>query len=888
MLPDPINIGFATPAFRLSRPILPARAIDRPALQNRLDRLVAATRVVAVVAPAGFGKTSAVSAWASTSTHRNAWISLTAADRNSEHLTQGLAAALDELGPLPDERDPSTSAPPDGPERLAGDYRVLVVDDVQLASPTGLRAVLVQLLERNPRSLRIVLVGRQEPGVGLTRLFADGELGRLGLSDLAFSAAEVGQAAVMMGQPLNRARARELHKLTNGWPVAVRLALMTWPNFETDLSTTLRIASEADIPQLADYLVENVIAGLPASLRDFVPRACVCDWLTGRLASELVGRPSGPELLERALAMGLPLERSGMWRGEPVYRWHPVMAQAGRAILLRRDPALATELNLVAAHFLAAVEPCEATVHALRGHDPDLAATVIRDQWLDPVLRGDADLIEELCGRLPGAWAEDPQILWIRAIGRRSVGDPLGAAELGRRASLAALSLGREELQAYELTSVLARLLLTDDSEALSELSTHAQRALAGGIRLDGRLRACATLLIGWIELRLRHMQPAVQFLRDAAQLCQAEGLDALADRARANHTYALAFAGDFVSASARLPLGSPDEHAGRWRLAEGGIESYTKGFIRFWSGDEDGAFAAFHQAVEKVGGPTSFSSLARIGLINSALDRGDPHDIAKAEALLNDLPNETIQGMPWMVWKVVSRAGVLLSRGLHEAAAQLLDTLGADVRPVPAMIPLMAEIYWRCDRPAQARAAAALLPDDYPAYLRVGKLVITALCDWMDGSTQTSHALLEEALELGSAFGVARPFHLQDRRLDSLLSEHAVRGTRYAAFLASQTVYRRGRIKELGPDRLSDREREIMGWLATPLTTAEICDKLFISSNTLKTHARSIYRKLGVDNRRDAVRMCVPGSPPGPAHPEQPTPLSRSYATEARGVSGT
>ncbi|MGB7963412.1 MAG: LuxR C-terminal-related transcriptional regulator [Propionicimonas sp.] len=808
------------------------------------------------MAPAGFGKTSALSAWAAASPRRIAWMSLTTADRNPEHLARGLAMALDDLGPTPDEPVHTSSTLHEGRGPLKENFHVLVIDDVQLASAAGLRAVLTQLLDQAPGSLRIVVAGRQEPSLGLTKLMAKGELARLSLNDLAFSAAEVALAAATMGHRLTRTRATELHQLTNGWPVAVRLALMTWPSFETSLSTTLLMASEADIPQLADYLVENVIAQLPVSLRTFVPRACVCDWLTGRLASELVGSTNGPELLERALALGLPLERSGMLQGEPVYRWHPVMAQAGRAILLRRDPVLAIDLNLVAARFLAAVEPLEAASHALRGHDPELAATLIRAQWLEPVLRGDSDLIEDLCGRLPGRWAEDPQILSIRAACRRNAGDSQGAAELSRRASLAARSLDPEQVQGYELTNLLAGLLLADDSEDLADLSARAQRALAADIHLDGKLRACGTLLVGWIELRLRHMQLAVQFLRDAAQLCQAEGLDALADRARANHTYALAFAGDFISAGARLAKSSPDEQAARWRLTDGGIESYTKGYIRFWSGDPDGAFVAFHQAVEKVGGPTSFSRLARIGLLHAALARGDRRDIARAEVLMGDLPNETIQGMPWMVWKKVARAGILLSKGDPAAAAELLDTLGPEVLPVPAMIPLMAEFYWTCDRPVQARALAAMLPDDVPAYLRASKLVITALCDWLDGSTQTSHALLEDALELGSTFGLAGAFHVQDQRLDSLLTEHAAQGTRHGAFLASQLAYRRSRMHGLGPDPLSDREREILGYLATPLTAGEICEKLFISSNTLKTHLRAIYRKLGVDNRRDAVRM--------------------------------
>lgn len=241
---------------------------------------------------------------------------------------------------------------------------------------------------------------------------------------------------------------------------------------------------------------------------------------------------------------------------------------------------------------------------------------------------------------------------------------------------------------------------------------------------------------------------------------------------------------------------------------------------------------------------------------MQAALDQGDRLEIAKAEALLEDLPRVTVQGMPWGLWHAISRTAVLLSRGDREAAVRVLDTSCADAPFAPNMMALAAELYWRCDRPVQARAQAELMSADFPAYLRTSGLVITALCDRLAGSTDTAHAHLEEALELGASLGLARAFHLRDRRLEDLLAEHATRGSRHAAFLATQIAFHRSRDQELGDNTLSARESEILGYLATTLTSAEICGMLFISPNTLKSHLRSIYRKLGVDNRRDAVRI--------------------------------
>ncbi|MGB7964053.1 MAG: LuxR C-terminal-related transcriptional regulator [Propionicimonas sp.] len=854
-MPTRSGASTATAVTLIPRPSPLAHAIDRPAVRSKLNHLVESRRVVVVIAPAGFGKTSALNSWAGASSRLVAWLSLTTSDRYPEHLAQRISAALEELRLTPDEPGVEGTDERDR-ESVDEDISVLIIDDVHLAASAESRAILIQLLERAPRRLHIVLAGRHSPPFGLTRFLANGELDRLSLDDLAFSAEEVELAAAVMGQPLTSARAAELHALTKGWPVAVRLALMTSPRFESNLPAALRLAAGADIPQLVDYLVENVIDQLPASLRAFVPRACTCDWLTGRMASELAGNSRGAELLERALALGLPLERRGTWRGEPVYRWHPVMAQAGRAILLRRDPELALGLHRAVARFLTTIDPTEAARHSLRGHDPDFAAQLIRSSWLVPLMNGESDVIEELCAQLPARWAEDPQILVIRAVCRRNGDDPQAAAELSLRASLAAESLDPEEQQSLELTGLLARLFLADDEQEIAAASAAARVALTRDSRVGGDLRACGTLLIGWIELRLRHMHVAAQLLREAAQLCQAEGLDTLAERARANHIHALAFAGDFVGASARLAAAGSDEKASRWRLTDGGIEAYTRGFIRFWQGDHDGALVAFRQAVEKIGSPTSFSQLARLGLVQAALDQGDRLEIARAAAMLDDLPRATVQGMPWGLWHAISQAGVLVSRGDSEAAVRVLDTNCADAPFAPNMMALTAELYWKCDRPGQARAQAELFSADFPAYLRTSGLVVTALCDRLAGSTDTAHALLEEALELGASLGLARAFHLRDRRLEDLLAEHATRGSRHEAFLATQIAYHRSRAQELGDNTLSARESEILGYLATTLTAAEICGLLFISSNTLKSHLRSIYRKLGVDNRRDAVRI--------------------------------
>ena len=104
------------------------------------------------------------------------------------------------------------------------------------------------------------------------------------------------------------------------------------------------------------------------------------------------------------------------------------------------------------------------------------------------------------------------------------------------------------------------------------------------------------------------------------------------------------------------------------------------------------------------------------------------------------------------------------------------------------------------------------------------------------------------------------RPFALGEERLTALLIEHASAGTAHEEFVAMRIGARTGAEDQgqaLGIP-LSAREREVYGYLCTTMTATEISEVLFVSVNTVRTHQRAIYRKLGVANRREAIRLAL------------------------------
>jgi LuxR family maltose regulon positive regulatory protein len=118
----------------------------------------------------------------------------------------------------------------------------------------------------------------------------------------------------------------------------------------------------------------------------------------------------------------------------------------------------------------------------------------------------------------------------------------------------------------------------------------------------------------------------------------------------------------------------------------------------------------------------------------------------------------------------------------------------------------------------------------------------------------------LESALTRAEPEAIRRPFLSAGRGVRELLSEHLRRAVSHRWF-ASELVRRLegGSSARIPPaellEPLSAREGEVLRFLPTMMSNADIASELYVSVNTVKTHVKSIYRKLEVTRRQDAVR---------------------------------
>lgn len=839
------------PPYAIARPAPPAHAIERRQLTDRLDRVIGAHRVTLVVAPAGYGKTAALSAWAEQCARPVAWLSLTSFDKHPQRLEQGLLTALGTI------LESGAKSLPDLLRRDLDQEAVLVLDDVHVLGAAS-ASVLGVLVDQGPPRLHVVLAARQRPLLRLQRINAAGGLGVVRADELAFTATEIAQAARRLDRPLTTGQVSQLMTLTAGWPVAVRLALMS----AVDLTARLVTGGQLRLPTLADYLLEEVLGDLPQVLRDFLLTISVSDWLTTAMAVDLSGDSFAGAMLEDAISRGIPLERRGRLHGDPVYNWHPLVAELCRGLLRRQDPSRAAQLHLRAARLLAGLDHALAARHALAGDSPQLAAEILTTHWLSAVLRGDFAVLEEVCLQLPPPWSDDPDVLSIRATCRSAEDDPERAAQLRRRARVLAQQANSATRARHDLTALLSDLLVADDGDELVGACQRARDVLTDTTLLGGSGRACAWFLVAFAEVRLRRTRSAVPALREAAALARANGLDDIAARANANLIFALAFNGEFADADALLREFPGDDHA-QWRRTEGRPEWFAAAWICFWRAEDERASELFAACISSGGATTSFATMARVWSASLAAASGNRARREASVVELATVSGSTVQGLPLGVYKAVAQAQLALADRRADVAVKTLDAVLPGATDIPSSLAFAAEVYLSCGHDDAARSCLAGLRGvaTLPRYVRVAAAVVEALLADRQGQPENAHLLLENALELAHRDRMLRPFVRADPRLPTLLAAHAQRGTAHQDLIASALarLQERAPASSVYPEPLSAREREVLGYLQSGLSRAEIAGELYISENTLKTHMRSIYRKLGVSNRRDAIRATRP-----------------------------
>ncbi|WP_326837417.1 LuxR C-terminal-related transcriptional regulator [Amycolatopsis rhabdoformis] len=819
-------------------PLLPPDFVTRPRLLEALDA-AAGSPVTAVCAPAGFGKTTLLAEWAAN--RPVAWVSLDAEDNDPHRFWSAILCALEKTVPA-DSRVHAVAAPEgssradflaelvDALDALPAPVRLVLDDFQEIVAAAPLHDVTT-LIRTPPAGLRLTLSARSDPQLQLARLQVQGDLARVGADDLRFTTGETAQLLQATGVRCSEDDVRRLVERTAGWTAAVHWAAVSLRTV-ADVDAFLT-QLDGDDRSMAGFLADEVLARLPEGAPELLRRISVCDAVPAALARELAAREDAgavlAELERHTFLVARVDDPSGSYRVQPLLRSYL------RADLDLRYPGLAGELHATAARWFAGEERIgEALEHAVAGLDREGIVELLRAHAVGCLLAGDDQAVRETLAHLGEDL--DPGLAAARALAAIQSGEPAEPSAEPLLARHHALAEGRPPD--------------SSGAAAPSEPGTWAELDRAWSSLYRGAWRDATTRVRDAVDTARRDGQDYL-VLHGLAALAVAAGFGDSQDEARAACQEAVELATRHGwprspwLAVCRLVLAC--DHLLRLDPAAAGREAR----------DAATPLGAFIGGAALFDGAAQFRSTVQVK--NSAQVKNPPQfggedrrdgleTMRHARHELGELPAAPAA----LVAVLEHHAAVFLGEALH--ANEVLQW-ARDHLPHTRELDLMqAWTHLAADRPDDAAAAlrsrrAALLPTTpVDAELTGAALALRA------GRRTEALRTLEHALGLAAGGDLVRPFALADPAVRHLLVDHSGGFGRLDGFAASV----RDRLRRFDPapvdDRLTEREQVVLQRLPSQRSLDEIAADLTVSVNTVKTHVRAIYVKLGVTNRRDAV----------------------------------
>jgi LuxR family maltose regulon positive regulatory protein len=371
-------------AAKLLRPIARPGTVRRPALVDRLAN-GDAQRIVSLVAPPGYGKTTLLGQWAERNGQTFAWVSVDSGDNDPKVLFSYIAEALDAVEPISGRvfdalASPGSSVLGSVVPRLGSAFGsmtspvVLVLDDVHTLHNSECRAALSVLADHVPAGSRLVLAGRAEPPLRIARLRTEGRILEIGSGDLSLTSAEAAALLRDAGIALGTEEVAELHRRTEGWPAGLYLAALYLREGGTVGNAAVSFGGDDRL--VSEYMESEFLDRISRRQRLFLTRTAVLERMSGPLCEavlELPGAASTLTGLARSNLLLVPLDERGQW-----YRYHHLFRDMLLAELERLEPDLMPVLRRRAAGWYLDNDLAEnALEYSIAAGDVDTAARLV-------------------------------------------------------------------------------------------------------------------------------------------------------------------------------------------------------------------------------------------------------------------------------------------------------------------------------------------------------------------------------------------------------------------------------------------------------------------------------------------------------------------------------
>jgi LuxR family transcriptional regulator, maltose regulon positive regulatory protein len=872
---------------KLMPPRLHPTAIQRPDLLARLDNCLA-KKLALVTAPTGFGKTTLVSMWLAGLQSPSAWLTLDENDNDPARFWTYLCTALRSMDAGVGKTTLSALAAPQPPSFQAllsplvndlgrlQENHILVLDEYHTINAAEIHDGLSFLIQHLPETLHLVIISRSEPPLPVGILRARGDMLDITTADLQFDARET-QAFLQeaLSADLSPAIVAMLQERTEGWAAGLQLAALFLQNKNTAEIEKFSLTFSGSHRYIADYLIKEVFERQPAAVQDFLIKTCFLTRLTASLCDAVTGANHGAAMLEHLERDNLFIVQLESGGDRTWYRYNALFAESIQYLGRQRlDEAAIQALFEKAGGWyeshgllgngietMLAAQLFERAIGLIEKYIEihDLSEMRTFNRWIEKIPQQDilrhpvisftnAQIILYSSDRFAPATAariepflQAAEAIWTAQVNPQRLGEVHAfrgnlawwqgdfpkAFEYGRLAldelpehdvlwrgvslligTYEALNAGRileAQDQALEararlgaaqnIYGVLAAIQMLSEifywQGELEQAEQSNQQIQAGAVGDESMLddQGIAALNLARIKYERNELVQAEQFSTRALELGQLRGNDLLQ-----------------VQAAIQLArIHSARDDSGRARQLLKGLE------------------ASIH---------------------SPAVLR----DVQNAQALIAIRANDT-SSMEWWV-KIVSSddqntlpvqqeqeaftlARLYIAQGKHGQALDLLQR-------------------WKIDSARNGRLRS-----------QVEALILEALADHANRDLSEAIAPLIEALSAGQAKGFRRIFLDEGARMAALLQEALSVLPRRSLSLYVTTLLHlfpsgtSGPIASAGPavqiEVLSQQELRVLRLLVTGLSNADIARELVVSTNTIKTQIKSIYRKLDVTSRDEA-----------------------------------
>ncbi len=331
--------------LKTTPPVLRPSLVERGELLSKLKS--SSSPVVVLIAPAGYGKTTILAQFATRAADRPvAWLNLDEGDNDPAVLLSNIRYTLSKaelvLSGEPLTVD-SASALTRGVDQLLESIDraakgVLVLDHIDELPTQSSLDVIGAIMTKARDHLQVMAATRSHMGLPLGVLRAHGDALELGAEDLAMTVCEAKDVFASVG--LKDTPLEDVISHTEGWPAAVYLTARAMAAGAPTLGDD---AIRGDDAYLAQYLREELIAGMNDDLESFLIRSSILSRLSGDLCDRVLGVEHSAQILNRLQESNLlviPLDRTGTW-----YRYHSLLQDYLRSELHSRFPEVESDLQ---------------------------------------------------------------------------------------------------------------------------------------------------------------------------------------------------------------------------------------------------------------------------------------------------------------------------------------------------------------------------------------------------------------------------------------------------------------------------------------------------------------------------------------------------------------